>query len=30
MFQGKYVFAQFVAFLDRSNFNCIVAKYNYK
>ena len=28
MFQDKFVFAQLVAFLDRSKFNRIVAKYN--
>ena len=28
MFQNKFVFAQLVAFLDRSKFNRIVAKYN--
>lgn len=28
MFQDKFVFAQLVAFLDRSMFNHIVAKYN--
>jgi hypothetical protein len=28
MFQDKFVFAQLVAFLNRSKFNRIVAKYN--
>ena len=28
MFQDKFVFAQLIAFLDRSKFNRIVAKYN--
>lgn len=28
MFQDKYVFAQLVSFLNRSKFNCIVARYN--
>ena len=28
MFQGKYIFAQLVSFLDRNRFNYIVRKYN--
>lgn len=28
MHQEKYVFSQLVPFLDRSKFNCIVAKYD--
>ncbi|WP_125043088.1 DUF4372 domain-containing protein [Bacteroides faecalis] len=28
MYQNKYVFSQLVAFLDRSKFDCIVAKYD--